>query len=354
MPKKFDNRLQAFHEFEQLLLAYPQGLSKSEIAQKLGIHRATAGDYVDEFSRWLAIAEPAPDRYAIDREHYKLKLELTLNECLTLHSGVRMLEKCTDKHNPHAASAVRQLANVMEKFAPLIAQHMRWSADAIDGEKRRRDPVFLDVLATLSEAWSLGRKVKLTHQLEDGKVFEYEFAPYYVEPYPVGRTMHVIGLRKPPNQIRTFKIERIRTVKLLNESFEIPNDFDPREHLMNAWGIWASEHQPETVVLRFARRVAMRVRESVWHPNEVVTETADGSILWQAEIAQWREMLNWVRGWGADCEVLKPVEMRETLMGEARAIAEQYGWQVHSADTSGHTKPSLSDTFSNFFREAKS
>ena len=41
-------------------------------------------------------------------------------------------------------------------------------------------------------------------------------------------------------------------------------------------------------------------------------------------------MQPWVRGWGAACEVLEPKEMRETLMGEARAMAERYGWHVSS------------------------
>lgn len=331
MPKKFDNKLQAFHKLEELLMAHPQGLTKSEIGQRLGIHRATAADYIDEFGNKLMIYEPIPDRFAINRERYKLKLELTLHEGLTLHAGVRMLEKCTDKHNPHAASAVRQLANVMDKFAPIIATHMRWSADAIDGDKRRRDPVFLDVLETLSQAWSMGRKVKLTHQLENGKVYEYEFAPYYIEPYPIGRTMHVIGLRSPPNEVRVFKIERIRTAKLLAESFKIPDDFDPREHLANAWGIWSNEGKAETVILRFSRRVAMRVRETVWHSSQVLTEDMDGSLLWQADIAEWREMLNWVRGWGADCEVLEPKELRVEFVREARKLSQIY--QVAASQT---------------------
>lgn len=74
-------------------------------------------------------------------------------------------------------------------------------------------------------------KVHLPHQMEDGKVFEYDFAPYFIEPYAVGRTLHVIGWREPPGAVRTFKVERIRTVTLLeNTAYEIPSDF-PRKML---------------------------------------------------------------------------------------------------------------------------
>jgi CRISPR-associated endonuclease/helicase Cas3 len=41
-------------------------------------------------------------------------------------------------------------------------------------------------------------------------------------------------------------------------------------------------------------------------------------------------MLPWVRGWGADVEVLEPAELREELTREAKAIAEKYNWFVSS------------------------
>jgi CRISPR-associated endonuclease/helicase Cas3 len=54
-------------------------------------------------------------------------------------------------------------------------------------------------------------------------------------------------------------------------------------------------------------------------------------------------MVPWVRGWGADVEVLEPKEFRETMIGEAKALAEQYGWFV-SSQLSGQ-----SSTLEDFF-----
>ena len=133
--------------------------------------------------------------------------------------------------------------------------------------------------------------------------------------------------------MRTFKIERIRTVTLLDTQYEIPPTFDPRETLKDAWGIWYTEKEPEEVVLRFSRKVAPRVRETQWHHTEKTEEESDGSLVWQAKIAEWQEMLPWIRGWGADVEVLEPNELRETLMGETKVMAERYGWFVSSQPT---------------------
>ena len=325
MGERLDKKLDKLNELEFLLLSHPQGLTKAEIARRLGVHRSTAAEYIDDLGHRVPIYEPVPDRFAINRDTYKVQVRLTMHESLALHLAARLLTTRTDKHYPHAASALRKLGAALEHLAPLISQHLYRSAEVLDDASRRRDPVFIHVLETLTRAWSLRKKVHLTHQMEDGKVFEYDFAPYFIEPYAVGRTLHVIGWREPPGAVRTFKVERIRTVTLLeNTSYEIPPDFDPRETLKDAWGIWYTERAPEKVVLRFSRQVALRVRETQWHHTEQVTEQSDGSLLWQAHIAEPQEMLPWIRGWGADCKVLEPQELRKALEREVRRLAEVY------------------------------
>lgn len=355
MSNKFDKKLQRFEGFKALLLAYPDGLTKAEIARKLNVHRSTASDYIDEFGLpygSLPIIEIAPGRYTIDRDLYEVKITLNQHESLALHLATRLLTTRTDKFNPHAAGALRKLGQAIGEIAPPVSHHMQLSADVIDDPGRRHDPRFLEVLETLTRAWSLGRKVQLTHAMDDGHIHEYRFAPYFIEPYAVGRTVHVIGLREPINQIRTFKVERIRTISLLPEPYTIPADFDPQEKLRNAWGIWYTDKEPVEVELRFHQRRVHRILETTWHHNEEVSiDEMDGSVIWRAKVDEWQEMLPWIRGWGADCEVVRPRELRETLMGETKAMAERYGWFVSVRSDASRTKPDLDDTFADFFGE---
>jgi len=90
--------------------------------------------------------------------------------------------------------------------------------------------------------------------------------------------------------------------------------------------------------------VAGRVRETRWHRSESVEEQADGSLIWRARVAEPQEMLPWIRGWGADAEVLAPLELRERMMGEARAMAEVYSWHVTSSPSADE-----SSTLDDFF-----
>lgn len=339
------NKSERLAQLEQILLSHPQGLRKAAIARKLGVHRSTVGRYVTDLSKLIPIWEE-DGLIGINRDDYLNNIRLTIHEAMAMHLATRLMATRTDKHNPYAASALRKLGQALETFAPLISQHLLASANVMDDAAQRHDPTYLHVLVTLTNAWASGEMVHLWHKHEDtGKVFEYDFAPYFIEPYAVGQTTHIIGWRKPPGEIRTFKIERIQRIEPLKERYTIPTNFNPQEMLADAWGIWYTEAEPVEVILKFHPRVAGRIEETRWHRNETTTPQPDGYLLWEANIAEWQEMIPWIRGWGGDVEVLKPDELREALMGEARKLAKLYGWHVSSSQSGEAKNSTLSDFF---------
>ena len=319
-------KAQRLLQIERLLWAHPEGRTRAEIARALGVNRST-------ITKYLAHDQLPPSVYEDDLDGQKLKLDrsadltrasFTLHEIMAIHLATRLLATRSDKQNPHAASALRKLGLALQRLDQNVSGHLLRSADVMDEEASHRDPVYLDVLEKLTEAWSAGRKVRLSHQMDDLRIFEYTFSPYFIEPYAVGQTTHVIGWREPPGARRTFKIERIRSAQILPDRYEIPSDFDPGALLRDAWGIWYSDAEPTEVVLRFHPRVALRVRETQWHTSQRIEEMPDGSLLLRVRVAEPREMVPWVRGWGADCEVLEPEGLRRALRREAQQLAEVY------------------------------
>ena len=223
-------------QIEKLLWAHPEGLTQSEIARRIHVNRSTISRYLGKDHLPPSIYEDDLDgnKLKIDRAADLTKTSFNLNEVMALHLSARLLATRMDKQNPHAASALRKLGIALQRLDKNISQHMLRSAEVMDEAATRRDPVYLSVLETLTEAWSAGRKVQVSHLMADGRVFEYKFSPYFIEPYAVGRTTHVIGFREPPAAIRTFKIERLKSARLIHERYEIPEDFDPREMLADA------------------------------------------------------------------------------------------------------------------------
>jgi len=81
---------------------------------------------------------------------------------------------------------------------------------------------------------------------------------------------------------------------------------------------------PTPVRLRFSPQVTRRVKESVWHPSQVLEDCDDGGCILSVRVAMPLEMKPWIRGWGCDVEVLEPEELRTEIAGEARRTAEVY------------------------------
>ena len=326
-----ENKTERLLQMEALLLSNPQGLTQAEIARRLGVDRSVIHRNLYDFQKIYPTIEHEDGLISLDRSAYLVKVAFTLHEATAVHLASRLLATRMDRQNPHAASALRKLGIALEKLAPRISNHVKQSADVMDDANQWQDPVYLQSLEKLTLAWAEQRKAKIWHRSDKaGKVFEYLLCPYFIEPYAIGQTTHVIARDETSGKMRTLKIERIERVELTQDHYEIPADFDPRDLLADAWGIWYTENEPVEVALKFHRNVAQRLKETRWHRSEEETELENGSIVWKAKVAEPLEMIPWIRSWGADCEVLDPKELRETMMGETRAMAESYGWHVSS------------------------
>ena len=318
-----ENKAGRLLQIEALLLAHPQGMTQAELARRLGVNRSTIHRclpdlpgvvYVDEQQRWR-----------IDRDAYLVQVRFNLHEALALHLAARLLAQRMERQNPNAAAAMRKLSLALDRLAPRISQQMRLSADMMDDESRLQDPVYLGVLAEITRGWAAQRKLRIFHRhAESGRIRDYVLAPYFIEPNAIGQSTYVIGWREPPGAVRTFKIERIERAEVLDEAYELPPDLDLAGLLKNAWGIWFTERDPVEVALCFSQGVARRVGETRWHPSERVLELDDGSLLWRAQVAEPQEMLPWIRGWGADVEVLEPESLRLSIAAEIERMRGLY------------------------------
>lgn len=320
-----ENKAARLLQIENLLLAHPEGLTQSQIAERVQVDRSSITRYIPDFPKHIYYDEDDGRRWKVDRTTDLINVCFNLHEATAVHLASRLLATRMDKQNPHAASTLRKLGFALERIAPHISHHLSQSADVMDTAAQRHDPNFLRTLEQLTLAWAEGRKVKIWHRQNiNDKPYSYTFSPYFIEPYAVGQSVHVIGFREPPEAIRTFKVERIERIELLNERYTIPTDFEPRDLLKDAWGIWYTEAEPVRVVLKFHPSIVQRIKETRWHASEKITDLPNGTLLWEARIAEPKEMLPWIRGFGAEVEVLEPEQLRTRLIGEIRGLMETY------------------------------
>jgi predicted DNA-binding transcriptional regulator YafY len=304
---------------EHRLYNAPGGLRVADIARDCGVARRTI------YRDLLALEEMGvpiwedQGRFGLDRSAYLSTVRLNLNEAVALYFAARLLAHHSDEHNPHIVSALDKLAAGLP--AGTIAAHIARVADLVRERPVRSD--YIRTLEVLTRAWSDRRMVRLRYRTPSRELTEREVAPYFIEVARSAPGAYVIGFDRLRGAIRTFKIERVERAELLDESYELPDDFDPYDFLARAWGVM-DESEVE-VHLRFNALAAARVRESLWHSSQRLVERADGGCDLMMTIGGIREVLPWVLGWGADVEVLAPDELRAEVAAHGARLAAMYG-----------------------------
>ncbi len=335
------NKTERLRAMELLYTQHPY--SDIEMAERLGVTRTTVFRDRVELEREVVFIKDEEGRWMIDPARYLSNIRVDLAEALSLYLAARRASQQTRVAHVPVAGALEKLAAALRR--PMTERLVQAAAKVLE---QKADPQRTTVFETVARAWSEGLELRLRYRaLHGDKVRMHRFAPYLLEPSPWTDGVYLIGQSDLAQRVITLKLDRIETAQLLGP-FDPPGDFDEGALLRHAWGIWGGEGEPERVRLKFAPGLATRrLRESIWHPSEDMEETSDGGCIWSASIFDWQEMLPWIRGWGPQVKVLEPKALRETLMGEARALAISYGWSVNRSGE--RAAPSVADTFAALF-----
>lgn len=313
-------RAERLIKMERLYLQ--RGFTDQEMADRLGVNRSTVWKDRQTLGENVALLDDGRGRYRLDRRDYISNVRLNLYEALTLYLAARRASRQTQMAQLHATAALEKLAEALQQ--PMTQRLVK----AAHGVPSRRDPTHgAKILETLARGWVERIVVHIHYRAISADTTKaHRVRPYLIEPSQWSDSVYVIGHSDRADGLVVLKTERIVRASLTTERFEWPDDFDDEQLLRHAWGIWYTPEAPDEVRLRFASgRVTQRVKESVWHPLETVTDTADGGCEWTCPVDEWHEMLPWIRSWGADVEVLDPPELRASLEAEARRLAEVYG-----------------------------
>lgn len=134
-------------------------------------------------------------------------------------------------------------------------------------------------------------------------------------------SFYVIAHCTQRNDLRLFAVDRISRLDILDQTFEIPEDFDAEEFMKSSFGIFKGK--PERVQVVFSADVAGYIREKTWHASQEITDNEDGSILFEADVAGLDEIRFWLMSWGSRARVIGPSALKESIREEARKILEQ-------------------------------
>jgi len=163
----------------------------------------------------------------------------------------------------------------------------------------------------------------LYHPLRSETPEEYELQPLGLIWHR--STLYLVAASADRPEPRHFKVDRIRDVEVLSESFARPADFDLQQHLQHSLGVYQTSAPLTEVRIRFSPNVARYVTEHRWHHSQSIDEQPDGSVIVTLKLSDLTEVTSWVLSFGSRAVVLAPDSLHETVQSELQSALNGYG-----------------------------
>lgn len=217
------------------------------------------------------------------------------------------------------AAALSRLTAVFPAELRALVEGFASPHGAIANEHRQR------LLEVLHQAVATRTTVRLRYATasRDGEESEREVDPYAIVPYV--RSFHLVGYCHLRREVRIFKVDRIRDLRLTGHHFILPLDFDLATYLGEGWGLMRGvAREAETVEILFSPLAGRWVAEEQWHPNQKVTWRDDGGMVFSLKVGVTPPFVRWVLNYGPEAKVLRPAWLAEEVRRQAAATAARY------------------------------
>ena len=151
----------------------------------------------------------------------------------------------------------------------------------------------------------------------DGVVLE----PYFVKIFK--QLWYVIGLNVNDGLIKTYSLDRISRLNLLQETFTMPGDVNPSEFFRDCFGIITNKNSAKRIVLRVEPTQAKYFRALPLHPSQQEEVHDEYSVFtyWMRITYDLKEE---IMSHGASIEVLEPKELKTLICTELEQALMNY------------------------------
>lgn len=263
----------------------------------------------------------SPRGYYFERVAALPALALTLPEALALLLAARLGRGTPGVPAAELAAALSRLGALLPpELAPLAAT----LAANGTGSDRGHPPSAL--LMELQMAIARRSRVRILYHSasREGPATDRAVDPYTLIPH-LG-SWYLVAMCHHREEVRIFKVDRIREMVPTGEGFEFPERFDLGTYMGSVWGLLRGEAgEPEDVVLEFEPEAGRWVRDQEWHPEQRVEGLPDGRVRLSFCLAVTSDLRRFVLGFGRQVRVVSPPSLAAWVMAEARGMAEAAG-----------------------------
>ena len=160
------------------------------------------------------------------------------------------------------------------------------------------EPKILEMLRNSMLAF---RKIKFNY-LEK----EVTLNPYGIV---ISGKYYLVGFNENRKALRTYKIDKIKDLEVLDEYFDKDESFSLKDWCNNSFGIY--QEAPLNIVLEFNKEVKEDVLNYHFHPTQKVKELKNGNVEVKFTSGGTYAICQELFKWGCNVQIKKPVELKK-------------------------------------------
>ena len=247
---------------------------------------------------------------------------LTVSELCALYFSRTLLESLS------GTPFRDDLESAFEKLGSALTPHMRAFLDQLprviatkaDPMRRRFDPRLQPIIARALEATVHQRQAKLTYYSKSSdRTKTYLIHPYRLAYAQAG--LYLLAYVPEYGQVRTFAVERIEDLSLLEERFT-PIEELPNEAFPHSLGVHSGP--PEHVEIEFQPAIADYVRGREWHPSQQLRDNGPDGLRLTLDVCLDRALQSWILSFGPFARVIAPDALVKDIAGQFEEARARY------------------------------
>jgi predicted DNA-binding transcriptional regulator YafY len=262
-------------------------------------------------------------RWAINGQAFRgVAAGLTLSELCALYFSRTLLEALS------GTPFRDDVESAFEKLASALAPHMRQFLDQLprviaskpDPMRKRDDPRQQRIAGRLLEATIHLRQASLVYHSQSSD----RIKTYLVHPYRLAHAqggLYLLAYVPEYHEIRTFAIERIQDVSLLEERFTPMQDL-PEEAFPHSLGVHSGP--PEHVEIEFEPAVTDYVVAREWHQSQRTEARPGGGVHMTLNVCLDRTLQSWILSFGPFARVVAPAGLARDIAGQFEEARARY------------------------------
>ena len=295
------------------------------LAEHLEVHKRTVERDIERLrDQFRAPIEYDPKRkgYYYSAPFSLPAMKLQEGEAIAIFLGQKLLAQCK------GTSLEDSLKKAMLKIRLLLPDEIEVDLErALEAVSFHVDPLRGDEIKVaqtyqvIAEAMGKGRTVQIDYYTASRD----DHTRRKIDPYHLRLSegsWYCIGFCHERKEERIFALDRIKSIRITDETYQIPSSFSVEEYFGDSLTLERGE--PQKVVIEFDKTQVPYVRDKVWHSSQSLEDLPDGGLRLSLITGSLGEVKRWVMSLGQHAVLIEPQFLRDEIREELERAQANY------------------------------